>query len=425
MTALGAVLLVGAVAGMVRPPRGGPRAAAPVLAVAVAALTGLVTADGAAVAVRPLWPAIAFLLAAVPLAVLLDRTGVFEALAARVAPGPGLLWRAWLLAALVTALLNLDAAVVVLTPLYLRVAGRTGTDRVVLAVIPVLQASLASSPLPVSNLTNLLVEGSRGVGAGAFLVELGPATVAAVGVGWLAFRRWAGARPAAGGAVGEGRAAGATAARAGGSPDAVASARSGTALHMGGWDRTPTGWVTVVGGIVAAACAVGFAGGEAVGVASWQVALGGVAVLTVACRGLPWRALPVDAAALVLALGVLIAAIVPAVALPGGTGPAAQAAGMGAGVVGAAVANNLPALLAVLPGLPLGPGEAGWAYLLGVNAGPVLVLWGSLAALLWVRACAGLGLVVTTAAYHRVGWQVGAPALLAAALIRLSQTALT
>ena len=49
----------------------------------------------------------------------------------------------------VVALLNLDAAVVLLTPLAVRVARRAGLDPVAMAFQPALLACLASSALPV------------------------------------------------------------------------------------------------------------------------------------------------------------------------------------------------------------------------------------------------------------------------------------
>ena len=68
------------------------------------------------------------------------------------------------------AVLNLDAAVVLLTPLYVRVARRTGLDPVALAFQPVLLACLASSFLPVSNLTNLIAAHQADLGTSDFLV---------------------------------------------------------------------------------------------------------------------------------------------------------------------------------------------------------------------------------------------------------------
>lgn len=84
-----------------------------------------------------------FLLFAVPLAVLLDRIGVFAALAALVSGGRHLAIGLWVLAAGVTIVFNLDASVVLLTPLYIRIARRHGLDPEVLAFQPVLLACLA------------------------------------------------------------------------------------------------------------------------------------------------------------------------------------------------------------------------------------------------------------------------------------------
>ena len=76
-----------------------------------------------------------------------------------------------------------------LTPLYVRIAVRHGEDPVALAFIPALMASLASTVLPVSNLTNLVVAEQLDLGAGDFLVHAAPAALAAVVVGWFGYRR--------------------------------------------------------------------------------------------------------------------------------------------------------------------------------------------------------------------------------------------
>lgn len=103
-------------------------------------------------------PALLFLLAGVPLAALLDRLGLFDAVAVEIERR----WEhipvvvLWILAAVTTAALNLDTTVVLLTPLYVRLARRSGTDPLALALVPLLLASFASSFLPVSNLTTLI-----------------------------------------------------------------------------------------------------------------------------------------------------------------------------------------------------------------------------------------------------------------------------
>jgi arsenical pump membrane protein len=139
-----------------------------------------------------LWPALAFLLAGVPLAALLDRLGFFEAAAAALGGRRreetsvlGL----WVLAALTTAVLNLDTTIVLLTPLYLRLARRARADPVAMVAVPLLLASFASSVLPVSNLTNLIVVDQLHVRTGAFVAHLGLPCVAACTAGWLMYRR--------------------------------------------------------------------------------------------------------------------------------------------------------------------------------------------------------------------------------------------
>ena len=59
--------------------------------------------------------------------------------------------------------------------------------------------------------------------------------------------------------------------------------------------------------------------------------------------------------------------------------------------VAANVVNNLPALLVALPTLDHHAGPTLWAVLAGVNMGPVLLVTGSLASLLWLDALGRLG----------------------------------
>ena len=73
------------------------------------------------------------------------------------------------MAAAVTVVFNLDAAVVLLTPLYIRIARRHGYSPEMLAFQPALLACLASNPLPVSNLTNLIAAEHFDLGVGEFL----------------------------------------------------------------------------------------------------------------------------------------------------------------------------------------------------------------------------------------------------------------
>lgn len=81
--------------------------------------------------------------------------------------------------------------------------------------------------------------------------------------------------------------------------------------------------------------------------------------------------------------------------------------------------NNLPALVVALPFVSK-PGNCSlWPVLLGVNAGPSLLVTGSLASLLWVESMAQLGVPVRARQYLGMGLRVSLPA--AAALATLGR----
>lgn len=375
----------------------GHRAVRPAVSVAVAVAIGLVTGvvewDGAGDAVRPLAGPLGFLVAAVPLALLLDRVGFFDAAAGwiaarRWAAGPRLVPALWVFAALTTTVFNLDAAIVLLTPLYLRLATRYALDPVATAFQPVLLASLASSALPVSNLTNLIVVDEVGATAVELLVHLGPASLAATTVGWFAYRRHLRAP----------------------TPDVTAAPPTESLGDRYAWR---------VGGPAVAVLLIGFSLGDLVGVPAWAVAAGVALGLVGAVRFVPWRAVPVDAVVVAAGLAVLAGAAAPHLGLDRvltGSGALAELRAFAAAVVGANAVNNLPALLVGLPSVDAG---LTWAFLAGVNLGPVLWISGSLAGLLWADVMRRHGYHVSAIDYARVGIRVGSPALLAAAAVVL------
>jgi arsenical pump membrane protein len=105
--------------------------------------------------------------------------------------------------------------------------------------------------------------------------------------------------------------------------------------------------------------------------------------------------------------------------LGGAAGPLATLRIAAVSAVGANIVNNLPALVVALPFVSR-PGEACslWPVLLGVNAGPGLLVTGSLASLLWVEAMGRLGVPVTGRQFLKMGLRVSLPAA-AAALVAL------
>lgn len=331
-----------------------------------------------------LWPALAFLLAGVPLAALLDRLGFFEAAAARIV-GPGgdrPVLALWVFAAVTTVVLNLDTTVVLLTPLYLRLARRAGVDPLPLVAVPLLLASLASSVLPVSNLTNLIVVEQVHVGVGDFVTHLALPSVVASVVGWLAYRRRFPTRLGL---------------PAGPAADPQALRR---------------------GGVVVAALLVGFVAGPTVGIAPWVVALVADLALVVMTRVVPWREIPLGTAVGVAVLGAIVALVAPADALHRLVAHDAPLAVVGIAGLGGAVANlvnNLPALLAVTDGLHHVSWGV-WAWLLGVNTAAVLLPVGALANLLWLRLLRAEGEPVGVVRYVRTTVPVALPAFAAAAV---------
>ncbi len=393
MTALSVVLLLVGVAGAVVRPRGLPAWVGPLAAALVALATGSAGVSVAHGALDELAQPVGFLLAAVPLAVSLDRLGFFEAAATVVTRGRGMVGGLWILAAAVTTVLNLDAGVVLLTPLYVTVARRTGRDPLLLALQPLVLSWLASSALPVSNLTNLIAVARTGASVTAFVGHLGLPSVVATAVGWCCYRYGAPARP--------------------GSLTVVApptSGREGPGLSPG--QRRSL----LIGGSVVAAVLVGFVGGRSVGIAEWEVALAADVVLIAVSRRVPWRAVPVGTAVVAAGLGVLAAGAVAHIDVArvlGGGDVAGLAQTAGVSAVAANVVNNLPALLVVLPALGRHAGPSLWAALIGVNMGPVLLATGTLASLLWLDTLGRLGVEARSTDVTRAGVRVGLPAGLA------------
>lgn len=395
LVSLGALLL--GVAGAVAAPPPVPNWAVPLAAALVDLLVGVLTVHNAVVVLRALSAPVAFLLCAVPMSVLLERMGLFSALARRAPVGrPGYLWA---LAAVVTTFLNLDTSVVLLTPLYVNIARQGDEDELRLGVQPVLLACLASSALPVSNLTNLIAASWAGTGTGAFVRHLAIPSLAATLVGWWAYRRL-------------GRRQGRS--YPGPGPAATPS-------------RSPTGSTGAsasalrAAGVVVGAVVIGFTFGDLVGIQPWMVALGAVAALVLisarSARGIPasvpWASVPAGTAVTVLSLGVLATGTAAHLSLGpmlkgGGPADLARDAALSAGAANAV--NNLPALLVALEKMGHHPGPGLWGVLVGVNMGPVVLVTGSLASLLWLATMRRLGVAARARDFTRYGVAVGLPA---------------
>jgi arsenical pump membrane protein len=291
------------------------------------------------------------------------------------------------LVALVTALLNLDTAVVFLTPVLIAVAARGRFDPRPFLYGSVFMANASSLFLPGSNLTNLLVLSGRRGGT-SFLAEMLPAAIAATLVtaaGIVLIHRRS-LRVAA------------IVRAPGAAPVRPVSAQLGAGL---------------LGSVVAAALMVTLANpalpvlGLAVLLLAWRV-LRRRAELgpTIAALGLP---LLTGLFCLVVALGIAARSGFLPLGWLASAGPAATAGF--AGLTSVAV-NNLPAAVLLSSAGHL----QSQALLIGLNVGPNLMVTGSLAVLLWWRAARGAGAKPSVLAYSRQGLLLAPAAMLAALL---------
>jgi arsenical pump membrane protein len=361
-----------------------PLWAGPFTAAAVGLATRVIHWDLASDSLKSLTKPLLFLLFAVPLAIVLDRIGVFAALAAMVDGGEHLVAWLWVLATAVTIVFNLDASVVLLTPLYIRIAQRNGYSPEMLAFQPALLACLVSNPLPVSNLTNLIVAERFDLSVGQFARHLIVPTLAACVVGWWGFRRTFSLEQPHAATI-----------------DQPVDAR---ALRRG---------LPIVAFVL-----LGFTVGAALGLPEWIVAAAALVWGALVAANVPIRAVPYAAMLTAAALTVLVAGAASHLGLDhifDATGVMGGVRAVGFGVVGSDVSNNLPAVLAGMSAIR--DRTQIWPLLIGVNVGPVLVLSGALSGLLWRDTAAGLGVQVSARRYSHVGVRVGLPALIAAAVL--------
>jgi arsenical pump membrane protein len=351
---------------MVRP-RGWPEAVAAVPTAGLLIAFGVISWHDAAAEMTRLLPVVGFLAAVLVLARLCDDEGLFRAAGAAMARSNSgnqqrLLATVFVIAAATTAILSLDATVVLLTPVVLATARALRVPARPHAYATAHLANTASLLMPVSNLTNLLAFSAAGLSFVHFTAVMAVPWLAAVGVEFFLLR-WLFAREL-----------------------------SLEPTH----DTLPEDvQVPVFVLIVLALTLVGFA---VVSLFDWSpawAALLGAVVLGVhgLVRGRSTvsgiaDALDVPFLAFVLCLGVVVAAVMlngldeaMRDVLPSGhTLPAL----LGIAAIAALlsnVVNNLPAVLVLLP-LVSGP-AAVLAVLVGVNVGPNLTYVGSLANLLW------------------------------------------
>lgn len=369
---------------------------------AVALVTGVLPASDLLAVGDRVWSILLFVVAITVVAELAATAGVFDVAAgalSRLARGSTLLL--WMLvvslATAVTVFLSLDTTAVLLTPVILAVARSHRLDPLPFAVATVWLANTASLLLPISNLTNLLaVDGISGGDILGFVSLLWPAALVSIALSvallFLVFRR-----------------------RLRGRHDA----------------STPPVVTDRVQLRVAAIIVIVLLPFLVSGIPPWMPA--SVAALALvalfAWRSprrlqislVPWSLL-VFVSGLFVAVAALeaLGALEPLEALIGPGDSALSLAGIaGTGAVAANLANNLPAYL-LLESAADDPVRLA-ALLIGVNAGPLITPWASLATLLWHARIVAAGVTLSWGRYAVLGL-VSAPLIVGGAVLALAAT---
>jgi arsenical pump membrane protein len=350
-------------------PRGWPEAIVAIPAAATLIATDVISVPEALEEVRRLLPVVGFLAAILVLARLCDDEGLFRAAGvamARFSAGNPrhLLSMVFVIAAATTAILSLDATVVLLTPVVLATARTMTVPARPHAYATAHLANSASLLLPVSNLTNLLAFTAAGLSFLHFAAVMTLPWLAAIAVEFVLLR-WLFARDLAA------------------EPEHV--------------DINEPTDVPVFVLVVLALTLIGFAVTSLLGHSPAWAALAGATILGV--RALIRRdttvtriaaAIDIPFLAFVLCLGVVVNAVMlhgldsaMRNILPSGTTLLALLGFAAIAAVLSNLVNNLPAVLVMLPLVAAsGPGAV-LAVLIGVNIGPNLTYVGSLANLLW------------------------------------------
>lgn len=357
-------------------------------------VTGLLPLSQAGDVTARVGPVLGFLVAVTVLAELAERAEVFEQAADRVARAargsvPRLFLMVCGVGAITTILLSLDTTAVLLTPVVLALAARLELPPLPFALTAVWLANTASLLLPVSNLTNLLAADKLGMSASTYVGKMLLPAAAAIVVTVLVLR--------------------------------VRFRRELRGRFLPQPRHEPADRVLFA---VSSVCCVGFGPAVIAGAPAWIAATPAAAVTVGAFAwrrrselrvGLvPWRLV-------ILVEGLFL--VVSAAGRHGLDRLLHDVLGGGGtwrvGSISAAAANafnNLPAYLALERQTSR---HDLLALLCGVNVGPLVLLWGSLATLLWRERCKARGLDVSAREFATLGL-VGVPLVLAATLGALS-----
>lgn len=350
----------------------------------IAVATGILPPSHALEVAQRVWPVLLFVVAITVVTELAADAGLFTLIAERLADwGLNRAWMLWILVVLLatasTIFLSLDTTAVLLTPVVVGVARHVGLPPMPFALTTVWLANSASLLLPVSNLTNLLAQREIGEDSPlqfAALMAM-PAVVAVIVpcvILFLVYRR-------------------------------QLLVRFVPAQKTASDDRV----LLIAAGVVVALLIPALVSGVAVWIPAViaALALGGFFVVrrrpTLRFSLLPWQLVLLASGLFLVVEAARPFGLTEALGAVAGTGtsPLALLRLAGSGAVGANVINNLPAYLAFEPtaGGPLRLA----ALLIGVNAGPLITPWASLATLLWHERLRSLDVDISWRKYIALG----------------------
>lgn len=395
-----AVLLLVLVFAVIRP-KNLPEALPAVPGALLLCLIGAISWSEAWSQVARMLPTVLFLAGVLMLAHLCQAEGMFDAAGRLMARGSHdspvrLLGLVFVVASVTTALLSLDATIVLLTPVIFTTAARVGARPKPFIYGTAHLSNSASLLLPVSNLTNLLALSAAGISFPRFAALMVGPWLVAIGVEYVAHRRYFATEL---------------------SVSSGYPASSGTIPGTDDAGQPAPVFSLVVLGLTLA----GFVVLSVLGAEPFWAALVGVVVIggKRLIRGDGSRRdelKELGAAAnpffllFVLSLSIIVAAVVDhgvaaamRTVVPGDQSLLSLLILVLIAALLANLVNNLPAVLVMLPLVaPVGP-VAVLAVLIGVNVGPNLTYVGSLATLLWRRIVAAHDHRTSTGEFTRLG----------------------
>jgi arsenical pump membrane protein len=361
-------------------------------AAVVVLLTGVVTLDEAREELTSMAPTVVFLVAVLVLAHAADALGVFRWVSQilqqkSLADPHRLLMYVFGAAALTTAVLSLDATVVLLTPAVIAAARSIGASPRPHSYASAHLSNSASTLLPVSNLTNLIAFAATGLTFLHFTALMALPWIVTIAVEYLIFRLFFRSELVRDD-----------------SADPPAAARSAPA---------PILPLTVIGLTLLGFAVSGFFGIEP----AWIAVVGASVLGAIAlARHRTTAAKMIYAAdlwfcAFVLVLGIIVAGVANgpvgewiAQILPGDTSYGSLLFVAAVAAVASNLVNNLPATLLMIAALgTAAPPALVLAMLIGVNLGPNLTYVGSLATMLWRRVATSAGAPPTLATFTLLG----------------------